>query len=117
MGFHMYFVPQPSSLYSDDPWDCIVLSSSILNSTPIVKEDQAIDGFGVAQPTYVVIHEEYEWELEHQSLAKDDFLLSEPPPCFLDIFGDSAIFDFPCINPSIDVSIVDHSKNISDVSP
>jgi len=50
-----------------------------MDSTLVVNEDQAIDGVGVAQPTCAVIHEEYEWELEHQHLAKDDSLLSKPP--------------------------------------
>ena len=59
MGCHMYFVPQPLSSYSDDPLHCIVLCSSIPNSTLVVNKDEVSDRVGVAQPTYSVIHEEY----------------------------------------------------------
>jgi len=59
MGCHMYFVPQPSSSYSDDPLDCVVLCSSILDFAPIVNKDQVIEGVGVSQPTCIFIHEEY----------------------------------------------------------
>jgi len=105
----MYFVPEPPSSYSDDAPNCNVLCSSIPNSTPIVNEDQAINGVGVAQPTYTIIREDYDWELEHQSLPKDDSLLSEPPPCFPNIFGDSVIPNFTCVSSSTDAPIVDHS--------
>ena len=47
----MHFLSQPPYLYSDDPPDDTVLCSSILDSTLLVNEDQAIDGVGVAQPT------------------------------------------------------------------
>lgn len=40
-----------------------LLCSSIPDSTLVVNEHQATDGVGVAQPTRVVIHEEYDWEL------------------------------------------------------
>ena len=65
MGCHMYFVSQPPSSYFDDPLDDIVSCSSILGSTLVVNEDQAIDGVGVAQPICVIIHEECDRELEH----------------------------------------------------
>ena len=60
MGYHIYFVPQPLSLYSDHPLDCIVLCFFILDSTPILNKDRSIDKVGVAQPTCIFIHEEYE---------------------------------------------------------
>ena len=62
----MHLVPQSPSSYSDDPPDDTALCSSIPNSTLVVKEDEAIGGVGVEQPTCVVIHEEFESELEHQ---------------------------------------------------
>jgi len=56
----MSVLPQhPSSSYVYPP-DFVVLCSSILDSTLVVNEDQAIDGFGVAQPTCTVINEEYD---------------------------------------------------------
>ena len=85
------------------------MCSSIPDSTLIVNEDQAIDGVGVAQPTCTVIHEEYDWELEHQHSTKDDSLPSEPPLFFLDIFGKPSISNFACVSPSMDAPIVDHS--------
>jgi len=50
-------------------------------------------------------------------VAKDDLRLFAPPPLFPDIFGDSTIFDFPCVNPSTDASTSDHLQNTPDVSP
>ena len=82
----MYFVPQPPSLYSDDPLDDTLLCSSISNSTLVLNEDHATDGVGVAKQKCTVIHEEYEWVLEHQHSAKDDSLMSETPQFFPDIF-------------------------------
>ena len=79
MGCHMYFIPQPPYFYFDDPLDDTVLFSSIAFSTLVLNKDQSIDGVGVAQPTCTVIHEEYDWELEHHSSAKDHSLLSDPP--------------------------------------
>jgi len=79
----MHFVPQPPSLYSNDRPDDTVLCSSIPNSTLVVNEDQAIDRVGVAQPTSIVIHDECDWELEHQHSMKYDSLLFEPPLFFL----------------------------------
>jgi len=43
MGRYTHLLPQPPSLHSADPLDCIVLCSSVLDSTPIVNEDQTID--------------------------------------------------------------------------
>ena len=82
-----------------------------------MKKDQSIYRVGVAQPTCAIIHEEYDWELEHQSLVKDDSLFSKPPLCFPNIFGDSAIPDFTCIYLSMDAPIFYHSQKILDVSP
>ena len=105
LSCHKNFVPQPPSLYSDD----VVLCYSILDSTLVVNEDQAIDRVGVAQPTRTGIHENYEWEPENQPVVNDDSLSFVPPPLFLDIFGDSTIPDFTCVSPSMDAPIVDHS--------
>jgi len=82
-----------------------------------VNEEQPTNGVVVAQPTCAVIHEEYEWELEHQHLVKDDSLLSEPPPFIPNLFGEPAIHDFSCVSSSTDAPIVDHSQDSSDVSP
>jgi len=82
----MHLVPQPLSSYSDDPPDDIVFCCSISDSTLIVTKDEVIDRAGVAQPTCIVIHEEYGWELEYQHSVKYDSLLSEPPILFLEIF-------------------------------
>lgn len=65
MGCHMSVLPQPSSSYSDDPPDCTVFCSLILDSTLIVNKDQSIDGDGVTQTICVVMHEEYDWYPEH----------------------------------------------------
>jgi len=40
-----------------------------------------------------------------------------PPSLFPDIFDDSGIPDFPCVNPSMDACTSDHSQNTADVSP
>lgn len=109
MGRHMHVLPQPPSLCYADPLECIVLCSSIVDSTPIMSEDQAIDRVGVAQTTCFVIHKEYGWEPEHQPTTKDDLLLSMPPPFFPNIFGDSSIPNFACVYLYTDAPIVDHS--------
>jgi len=74
-----------------------------------MNEEQAIDRVGVAQPTCNVIHEEYEWELEHQHSMKDDSLPSEPSPFFPNIFGEPAIHGFACVSSSMDAPIFYHS--------
>lgn len=86
---HMHFVPQSSFSYSNDT----ILCFSIMDSTLVLNEYQAIDGVGTAQPTCTIIHEEYDRDLEHQHLAKDDSLLYEPPMFFPNIFGKPAIHD------------------------
>lgn len=93
------------------------MCSSILDSSLVVNEEYPVDGVGVAQPTCTVIHEEYEWELEHQHSVKDDSLPSEAPPLFPSLFDEPAIHDFSCVSSSIDAPIVDHSQDSSDVSP
>lgn len=117
MGCHMHLLPQPSTPHSFDPPDCVVLCSPIPSSTPIVNEDQAIDRVDVAQPTCIVIYNEYEWESEHQPGVRDDLLLSTPPPLFPDIFGDSVILYLPYVNSSTDTSTSDHLQNPPDAIP
>lgn len=111
----MNSIPQPLSSHSVVPLDETVLCSSISNSTLAVNEEHAIGRVGVSQPTCVVNHEEYEWELEHQHLMKDDSLLSRSPPFFLDIFGEPTIYDFTCVSSSMDAPIFYHSQDTLDV--
>ena len=85
------------------------MCSSVLDSTPILNEDQSIYGVGVAQPTCNVIHEEYDWELEHPPATEDHLYLSVPPLFFLDLLGDPTILDFSCVSLSREAPIVDHS--------
>jgi len=113
----MHFVPQPLSSYLHGPTDDTILCSSIPDSTLVVNEDQTIDEVGVAQPTCVVIPEEYDWDLEYQPSTKDESLPSKPPPFFPSILGDLVIHDFECVSPSMNAPIVDHSKNTLDVIP
>jgi len=83
----------------------------------VVNEDQVINRVGVAQPTYTTIHEEYDCEIRRQPSAKDELLLSEPPPFFPNIPHDSTIPNLTCLSPSVDMPIVDHSHNTVDVNP
>lgn len=110
----MTILPQPLSLCSVDPLDYTVWCSSIPDSTLIVNKDQAIDGVGVPQPTCVVIHEEYDKDIENQSSAKDDSLLCDPPPLFMDIFADFSIHDFACV--ALSTNGPNHSQNTHGVS-
>lgn len=82
-----------------------------------MNEEQPTSGVGVAQPTCVVIHEEYEWEFGHQHSAKYDSLPFEPPLFFPSLFGEPAIHDFQFVSSSMDAPIVDHSQDSLDVSP
>jgi len=82
-----------------------------------VNEEQPADGVGVAQPTCVVIHEEYEWELEHTHSMKDDSRSFEPLPFFPNIIGEPAIQDFACVSLSTNAPIVDLSQDTPYVSP
>jgi len=92
------------------------LCSSILDSSLVVNEEQPTDVVCVPQPTCVVIHEEYEWELEHQHPTKDDSLPSEPPPFLPRLFGEPAIHDFVCLSSSMSAPIFDHSQDSPDAS-
>lgn len=56
--FHVDSFPQPLSPRSVDPPDCTVLCSSIPDSSPIVNEDQVVDGFCFMKPTYAIIHDD-----------------------------------------------------------
>lgn len=56
-----------------------------------------------------------EWELEHRHSTRDDFLPSEPPMFFPNIFGEPSIHDFTCISPSTDAPIFDHPQNKLDI--
>ena len=115
LSSHMHsFLRSPSS-HSSVPLDDVVLCSSIPDSQLFVNEEQPSDGFGVAQPTCAVIHEEYEWDLEHQHSAKDDSLISDSPPFFCNLFGERSIHDFACV--SMDTPIFYHSQDSPDVSP
>ena len=82
-----------------------------------MNKEQPTDGVGVAQPTCVVIHEEYEWELEHQQLVKDDSLLSDPPPFLPSFFGEPSIHDFVCVSSFTDAPIFYHSQDSLYASP
>lgn len=113
----MYFVPHPPSLYFDHPLDCTILCSSVLDSTPVLKEDRSIDGFGVEKPTCVAIHEEYDWELGHSQTLEDNPCLSTPPPFVPDILSNPAIPDFSYVSLSMDAPIIHHSQGTPDVSP
>lgn len=54
----MDLFPQYLSPRSIDPLDCIVLCSFVPNSILVVNEDQVVDGVGVLQLTYDIIHDE-----------------------------------------------------------
>ena len=57
-SFHMDSFPQPPSPCSIDPPNCIVLCSSILDSTCVVNEDQVVYGVGAVYPTCIIILDE-----------------------------------------------------------
>jgi len=103
-------------LHPSVPPDGVVLCSSITDSSLVLNKEQPTDGVGVAQPTCVVIHEEYEWELEHQHSMKDDSLPSQPPSFFPNIIGEPAIHDFTCVSSSMNAPIVDLSQDTPYVS-
>lgn len=114
---HMHSFLKSLSLHSGVPLDDVVLCSSILDSSLAVNKEQLTDGVGVTQPTCAVIHEEYEWELEHQHSKKDDSLPFEPPLFLPRFFGEPTIHDFVCVSSYIDAPVVDHSQDSSDASP
>ena len=98
LSSHMHPFLQTLSSHSSVPLDDVVLCSSILDSSLVVNKEQPTDGFNVAQPTCAIIHEEFEWELEHQHSAKDVSLLPESPPFFPNLFGEPIIHDFSCVS-------------------
>jgi len=114
---HMHSFLRPPSSHSGVPPDDVVLCSSIPDSPLVVNEEQPTDEVSVARPTCVVIHEKYEWELEHQHSTKDESLLSESPMFFPNLFCEPAIHYFSCVSSSTNAPIVDHSQDSSDVSP
>lgn len=81
-----------------------------------MNEDQVLDGVGVMQPTYTIIHDECVGESKEELAVKDDSLPAAPHLLHPDIPCDSAITDFPCENPFPDVSTSDHSQGTSDAS-
>jgi len=113
----MHSFLRPPSSHSGVPPNDVVLCSSIPDSSLVVNKEQPTDEVGVAQPTCVVIHEEYEWDLEHQHSKKDDSLPSEPPPFLPSFFGEPTIHNFVCVSSSTDAPIVDHSHESLDASP
>ena len=117
LSSHMHYFLRPSSSHSGVPLDDVVLCLSISGSPLVLNEEQPTNGVGVSQPKCTSIHEEYEWELEHQCSAKDDSLLSESPPFIRNLFGEPAIHDFTCVSLSTDAPIVVHSQDTPDVSP
>lgn len=108
--------PQPPSPHSVDPPDCTVLFSSIPDSSPAVKEDQAVDRVGVVQPTCAIIHDECVQESKEEPTVNHDSLLAVPHPLYPDIPCDSVTVDFPYENSFPDVSTSDHSQDTLDVS-
>jgi len=60
LSSHTHVFLQPSSSHSGVPPDDVALCSSILDSSFFMNEEQPIDRVGVAQPTCVLIHVEYE---------------------------------------------------------
>jgi len=66
VGCNVDLFPQPPSLHSVDPPNCIVLLSSIPDSSPILSEDQAVDGGCVVQPNCAIIHDDCVWESKEE---------------------------------------------------
>lgn len=116
VGYHVDSFPRSLSFHSVDPLDCIVFCSTIPYSSPVVNEDQAIDGVGVMHPTYAIIHDECVWESKEKPAVKDDSLVAIPHLLHLDIPCDSSTTDFPCKNQLVAASTSYHSQDILDVS-
>jgi len=114
---HMHSCLRPPSLHVGVSLNDVVLCLSIPDSSLVANKEEPIDGVDVAQPTCTVIHEEYEWEHEHQHLVKDESLPSQPHPFFPNLFGEPAIHDFACVSSSMYAPIVGHSHDSPDVSP
>lgn len=114
---HMHSVLPPPSLHPGVPPDDVVLCSSIPDSSLVVNEEQTTNRVSVAQPTCAIIHEGYEWELEHQHSAKDDSLLSGTPMFLPSFCGELVIHDFVCVSSSMDAPIFYHWQDSLDASP
>jgi len=108
--------PQPPFSHSVDPPDCAVLCSPILDSSPVVNNDQVIKRVGVMQPTCAIIHDECVWKSKEEPVVKDDSLSVVPHLLHPNIPCDATTTDFPYENPFPDVSTFDHSQDTSDVS-
>lgn len=106
---YMDLFPQPPFLHSIDPLDCTILCSFVPDSTLVVKEDQVVDGFGIVQPTYTIICDDYVWESKEEPIMKDDSLPSVPHLLYPNIPYDSSTVDFPYKNSFLDVSTSDRS--------
>ena len=107
--------PQPLSSHSIVRLDCTILCYSIPDSSPIVNEDQVVNGIGVMQLAYAIVHDECVQESKEEPSVKDDSLPVTPHPLYPDIPCDFATADFPCENPFSDVSTFDHSQDTIDV--
>lgn len=59
-GCYVDLLPRLPSPCSTDPLNCTVLCSSVLDSTFVVNEDQAIEKFDVTKPNFSVIYNEYD---------------------------------------------------------
>lgn len=116
IGCHVDSFPRPPSSCFVNPLDCTALCSSILNSSPIVDEDQVVDGVGIMQPTCAIIHEECVWKSKEEPTVKDDSLPATPHPLHPEIPCDSTTTYFPSENPLMNVSTSDHSQDMSNVS-
>ena len=80
------------------------MCSPILDSSPVVNKDQAIDGVSVVQPTCTMIHDEYVQESKEELAVKDYSIPAAPHPLYADIPYDSTTTNFPCENSFPDVS-------------
>jgi len=109
VGCHVDSSSQPSSPCFVDPPYCTVLCSSIMDCSPAVNEDQVVNGVGVMQPTYGIVHDECVWESKEEPVVKDDSIPSAPHPLYPNIPCDYATIDFPYENFFLDVSTLDHS--------
>lgn len=115
-GGHVNSFSQPLSTSSIDPPDCTVFCSPVPNSTSCVHEEQVVDKVDVVQPTCAIIYDGCVQESQEEPTMKGDFLPSASHPLYLDMSCDSATFDFPYENSSLDVATFDHSQDTLNVS-
>jgi len=80
-----------------------------------MNKDQVVDGVGVVQPNYAIIHDECVCESKEEPAVKDDSLLATPHPLYRDIHCDFVTADFSCENSFSYVSTFDHSQDTSNV--